>query len=95
MIRFQTLLRRGLMLGTMLSMNLMIVADAWAKKAAATPAGGGSSTVNTTIAYFLVSLLIVLGMLVACRPARRVSGIEDVTAKAFLPSLFKKKKDGE
>ena len=94
MNRAKTLLRRGLMLGAMLSVHLMIVADAWAK-ADEPPAGGSSGTVNTVIAYFLVGLLIVLGLLVACRPARRASGIEDVTAKAFLPSLFKKKKDGE
>lgn len=91
MIRCQTLLRRGLVLGVAVSVNLMIVADAWAKKAADPPAGGSSSTVNTIIAYFLVVLLIVLGMLVALRPAKRVSGIEDVSGKSFLPSLFKKK----
>ena len=94
MFRFPTRLRRGLMLGAAISLNLMIATDAWAK-AAEPPAGGSSGSVNTVIAYFLVGLLIVLGLLVACRPARRASGIEDATAKAFLPSLFKKKEKGD
>ena len=95
MNRAKTLLRRGLLLGAAVSMNLVVVADVWAKKAATSTSGGGSSTVNTTIAYFLVFLLIVLGMIVALRPAGRASGIEDATAKSFFPSLFKKKDSGE
>ncbi|MCH8922506.1 MAG: hypothetical protein IIA67_05090 [Planctomycetes bacterium] len=95
MSRFQTLLRRVLVLATALSMNLMIVADAWAKKTATSPGSGSSSTGRAVIGYILVVLLIALGLLVACRPAKRASGIEDVTGKSFLPSFFGKKKDGE
>ena len=95
MSRFQTLLRRVLVLGTALAVNLMIVADAWAKKAAASPASGGSGTGRAVIGYVLVVLLIALGLLVACRPAKRDSGIEDATGKSLLPSFFGKKKDSE
>ena len=93
MIRFRTLLRRGLVLGSVLGMNLIVVADAWARKKAAVPDTTSSGTGRTVIAYVLVGLLIAFAMIVACRPAKRASGIEDVTAKSFLPALLRRKKD--
>ena len=93
MVRFQSLLRRGLVLGVVLSMHLIIVADAWAKKAADVPDDGSSGASRTVLAYVLVVLLVTFAMTLACRPAKRASGIDDVTAKSFLPALLRWKKD--